>query len=58
MWASTSLKSAWESFDGIPKFLAIDNFPAAVAGADASHPRLNRASLEPSHEFFLTSGLR
>ena len=29
------LEAAWAFFGGIPKYLVIDNFPAAVAGADA-----------------------
>ena len=32
------LEAAWAFFGGIPKYLVIDNFPAAVAGADALHP--------------------
>ncbi len=42
------LEAAWAFFDGIPKYLVIDNFPAAVAGADALHPRLTRGFLEYS----------
>ena len=42
------LEAAWAFFDGIPKYLVIDNFPAAVAGADAMHPRLTRGFLEYS----------
>ena len=38
------LEAAWTFFGGIPKYLVIDNFPAAVAGADSLHPRLTRAS--------------
>ena len=34
------LETAWAFFCGIPRYLVIDNFPAAVAGADALHPRL------------------
>ena len=44
-----SLEAAWAFFGGIPKYLVIDNFPAAVAGADALHPRLTRGFLEYSH---------
>ena len=32
------LETAWAFFDGMPKYLVIDNFPAAVAGADPLHP--------------------
>ena len=43
------LEAAWAFFGGVPKYLVIDNFPAAVAGADALHPRLTRGFLEYSH---------
>ena len=42
------LEAAWAFFDGVPKYLVIDNFPAAVAGADALHPSLTRGFLEYS----------
>ena len=42
------LEAAWAFFGGVPKYLVIDNFPAAVAGADALHPRLTRGFLEYS----------
>ena len=32
------LEGAWGFFGGIPKYLVVDNFPAAVAGADTLHP--------------------
>ena len=44
----SGLEAAWEFFGGIPKYLVVDNFPAAVAGADALHPRLTRGFLEYS----------
>lgn len=34
------LERAWQFFAGMPRFLVIDNFPAAVAGADRYNPRL------------------
>jgi len=40
------LETAWAFFGGIPRYLVIDNFPAAVAGADPLHPRLTRGFLE------------
>ncbi len=40
------LEAAWAFFDGVPGYLVIDNFPAAVAGADALHPRFTRGFLE------------
>ena len=53
------LEAAWEFFDGIPKYLVIDNFPAAVAGADALHPRLTRGFLEYSqYRGFITDPAR
>ena len=36
------LEAAWAFFEGVPKYLVIDNFPAAVAGVDPLHPRLTR----------------
>ncbi len=53
------LEAAWEFFGGIPKYLVIDNFPAAVAGADSLHPRLTRGFLEYSqHRGFITDPAR
>ena len=40
------LEAGWAFFGGIPRYLVIDNFPAAVAGADPLHPRLTRGFLE------------
>ena len=40
------LEAAWAFFRGIPRYLVIDNFPAAVAGPDSLHPRLTRGFLE------------
>ena len=42
------LESAWAFFGGIPHYLVIDNFPPAVAGADALHPVFTRGFLEYS----------
>ena len=53
------LEAAWAFFGGIPKYLVIDNFPAAVAGADALHPRLTHGFLEYSqHRGFITDPAR
>ena len=53
------LEATWAFFGGIPKYLVIDNFPAAVAGADALHPRLTRGFLEYSqHRGFITDPAR
>ena len=55
VWPTTSqtlhavvegLEAAWACFEGVPRYLVIDNFPAAVAGADALHPRFTRGFLE------------
>jgi hypothetical protein len=40
------LEAGWAFFGGIPRYLVIDNFPAAVAGADPLNPRLTRGFLE------------
>ncbi len=42
------LEAAWACFGGVPRYLVIDNFPAAVAGADPLHPSLTRGFLEYS----------
>ena len=31
------LEAAWAYFGGVPRYLIIENFPAAVAGPDAPH---------------------
>ena len=40
------LEAAWAFFGGMPRYLVVDNFPAAVAGPDPLHPRLSRGFLE------------
>ena len=40
------LEACWAFFNGLPRFLVIDNFPAAVAGPDALDPKLTRGFLE------------
>ena len=48
------LESPWSFFGGVPKYMVIDNFPAALAGADALHPRLTRGFIEYSqHRGFI-----
>ena len=43
----------------MPRYLVIDNFPAAVAGADPLHPRLTRGFLEYSqHRGFVADPAR
>ena len=53
------LEAAWAFFEGVPKYLVIDNFPAAVAGPDRLHPRLTLGFLEYSqHRGFITDPAR
>ena len=53
------LEAAWAFFEGVPKYLVIDNFPAAVAGVDPLHPRLTRGFLEYSqHRGFILDPAR
>ena len=53
------LEAAWAFSGGVPRYLVIDNFPAAVAGADALHPRLTRGFLEYSqHRGFIADPAR
>ena len=53
------LEAAWAFFDGVPRYLVIDNFPAAVAGADALNPRLTRGFLEyAQHRGFICDPAR
>ena len=53
------LEAAWAFFGGVPRYLVIDNFPAAAAGADPLHPRLTRGFLEYSqHRGFVADPAR
>ena len=53
------LEAAVAFFGGVPRYVVIDNFPAAVAGADALHPRLTRGFLEYSqHRGFIADPAR
>ena len=53
------LEAAWAFFDGIPRYLVIDNFPAAVIGPDPLNPRLTRGFLEyAQHCGFITDTTR
>ncbi|MDP2935032.1 MAG: IS21 family transposase [Dehalococcoidia bacterium] len=40
------LEQTWAFFQGMPRYLVLDNFPAAVAGPDPLHPRLTLGFLE------------
>ena len=42
------LEAAWRFFGGMPRRVILDNFPAAVAGADPFNPVLTRGFLEYS----------
>ncbi len=53
------LERTWEFFGGVPGHLVIDNYPAAVAGADRHKPRLTRAFLEyAQHRGFIPDPAR
>jgi len=53
------LEAAWAFFSGIPRYLVLDNFPAAVAGTDPLNPRLTRGFLEyAQHRGFITDPAR
>lgn len=53
------LEAAWAFFGGVPRYLVVDNFPAAVAGADAFDPHLTRGFTEYSqHRGFITDPAR
>ena len=40
------LEATWAFFGGLPWYLVLDNFPAAVVGTDPLNPRLSRGFLE------------
>jgi len=44
----SGLEAGWRFFDGIPRRLVLDNFPAAIAGPDALDPRPTRLFVEYS----------
>ena len=49
------LEATWAFFGGMPRYLVIDNFPAAVVGTDPLHPVLTRGFLEyAQHRGFIT----
>ena len=53
------LETAWAFFGGMPKYLVIDNFPAAVAGADPLHPHFTQGFLEyAQHRGFIPDPAR
>jgi len=68
VWPTTSQKleaviegldAAWAFFEGVPRYLVLVNFPAAVAGPDRLHPRLTRGFLEyVQHRGFIADPAR
>jgi len=53
------LEAAWAFFGGIPRYLVLDNFPAAVVGPDPLNPRLTRGFLEyAQHRGFIADPAR
>ena len=53
------LESAWAFFGGMPQYLGIDNFPAAVVGPDPLNPVLTRGFLEyAQHRGFIVDPAR
>jgi transposase len=40
------LEATWAFLGGIPRYVVLDNFPAAIVGADPLYPRLSRGFLE------------
>jgi len=53
------LEVCWAFFGGIPHYLVLDNFPAAVVGTDPLNPRLTRGFLEyAQHRGFIPDPTR
>jgi len=53
------LESTWAFFGGIPRYVVLDNFPAAVVSADPLNPRLTRGFLEyAQHRGFIADPAR
>ena len=53
------LEATWAFFGGIPRYLVLDNFPAAVVGTDPLNPRLTRGFLEyAQHRGFIADPTR
>jgi len=53
------LEATWAFFKGVPRYLVLDNFPAAVVGADPLNPRLTRGFLEyAQHRGFIADPAR
>jgi transposase len=53
------LEATWAFFGGLPRYLVLDNFPAAVVGTDPLNPRLTRGFLEyAQHRGFIADPAR
>jgi transposase len=53
------LEATWAFFNGIPRYVILDNFPAAVVGADPLNPRLTRGFMEyAKHRGFIADPAR
>ena len=53
------LEATWAFFGGMPKYLVVDNFPAAVAGVDPLEPRFTQGFLEyAQHRGFIPDPAR
>ncbi|HEX9976794.1 MAG TPA: IS21 family transposase, partial [Dehalococcoidales bacterium] len=53
------LEATWAFFGGIPRYLVLDNFPAAVVGTDPLDPRMTRGFLEyAQHRGFIADPAR
>lgn len=55
----TGLEATWAFFGGIPRYVVLDNFPAAIVGADPLNPKLTRGFLEyVQHREFIVDPAR
>tara|TARA_B100000959_G_scaffold252621_1_gene282834 strand:- start:36 stop:233 length:198 start_codon:yes stop_codon:yes gene_type:complete len=53
------MTAAWAFFDGITRYLVVDNFPAAVVRPDPLNPRLTKGFLEyAQHRRFIPDPTR
>ena len=53
------LEATWAFFNGIPRYVILDNFPAAIVGADPLNPRLTRSFMEyAKHRGFIADPAR
>jgi hypothetical protein len=53
------LENTWSFLGGVPRYVVLDNFPAAVVGMDPLNPRLTRGFLEyAQHRGFIADPAR